>query len=118
MGRAALGRHRVAGLPARPIPPSLGLEARVGQVLEELRQDEVVRLCRAGREHADVGDRAEALADYLAAWELLPEPKTSCDASTWILAAVGDLLRSGGDLANALDLLLTVRGRTAGATGA
>jgi hypothetical protein len=86
----------------------------VGQGFDEPRYGEVVRLCRAGREHAEGGQRAEALADYLEAWELLPEPKESWDASTWILAAVGDLLRSGGDLSNALDLLLRVRGRTAG----
>ena len=86
----------------------------MGPVCDEPRYGEVVELCRAGREHAERGERAEALADYLEAWELLPEPKESWDASTWILAAVGDLLRSGGDLANALELLLTVRGRTAG----
>ncbi len=78
------------------------------------RLEAVVRLCAEGRKLARDGDRATALASYLEAWELLPEPKESWDASTLILAAVGDLLRAGGDLGNALDVLVRLRGRTAG----
>ncbi len=78
------------------------------------RLEAVVRLCAEGRQLARDGDRATALASYLEAWELLPEPKESWDASTFILSAVGDLLRAGGDLANALDVLVRLRGRTAG----
>lgn len=78
------------------------------------RLDAVVRLCREAREFAKEGDRSMALASYLEAWDLLPEPKESWDASTFILSAVGDLLRAGGDLGNALDRLVRLRGRTAG----
>ncbi len=78
------------------------------------RLEAVVRLCAEGRRLAGEGDRAAALASYLEAWDLLPEPKESWDASTFILSAVGDLLRAGGDLGNALDVLVRLRGRTAG----
>jgi len=76
---------------------------------------EVARLCRQASALAADGGRAQALTSYLQAWDLLPEPKEAWDASTSILAAVGDLLREGGDLSNALDVLLRVSGRTAGA---
>ncbi len=82
------------------------------------RLEAVVRLCAEARRFARDGDRTMALASYLEAWDLLPEPKESWDASTFILSSVGDLLRSGGDLGNALDQLVRLRGRTAGGLGA
>jgi len=78
------------------------------------RLEAVVRLCHDARRFAGDGDRTMALASYLEAWELLPEPKETWDASTFILSSVGDLLRAGGDLGNALDELVRLRGRTAG----
>lgn len=77
----------------------------------------VDRLCREARQHLRDGDPSLALASYLEAWDLLPEPKTSFGASTLILSSVGDLLRAGGDLGNALEALLRVKGRTAGVSG-
>ncbi len=74
----------------------------------------VDRLCREAREHLKAGDRSMALTASLEAWDLLPEPKGSWDASTIILSSVGDLLRKSGDLSDALDVLLRVKGRTAG----
>ena len=82
------------------------------------RLEAVVRLCHEARRFAGEGDRTMALASYLEAWELLPEPKESWDASTFILSAVGDLLRAGGDLGNALDRLVRLHGRTAGGLAA
>jgi hypothetical protein len=71
----------------------------------------VERLCREARQHVKDGDRQLALAAYLEAWGLLPEPKAGWDASTLILSALGDLLHaSGGD---ELEVLLRVQGRTA-----
>lgn len=71
----------------------------------------VQRLCREARQHAKDGERQLALAAYLEAWELLPEPKASWDASTLVLSAVGDLLHaSGGD---ELEVLVRLQGRTA-----
>jgi hypothetical protein len=74
----------------------------------------VEQLCREAREHLKDGDRSMALTAYLEAWDLLPEPKGSWNASTIILSSVGNLLSSSGDLSNALEILLRVKGRTAG----
>jgi hypothetical protein len=73
----------------------------------------IERLCREGRMLALEGERALALSAFLEAWELLPEPKDAWDTSTYILASVGDLLRAGGELSGAIELLLRSRGRTA-----
>jgi hypothetical protein len=86
----------------------------VATPIDPQRYEELVRLCREGREQAARGERSGALASFLEAWDILLEPKEAWDASTWILAAVGDLLRAGGDLSNALDVLVHARGRTAG----
>ena len=73
----------------------------------------VERLCKEARQHARDGHRQLALAAYLEAWELLPEPKAGWSASTLILSALGDLLHeSGGD---ELEVLLRLQGRTASA---
>jgi hypothetical protein len=77
------------------------------------RLEAVARLCREAGQLQKQGERTAALASYLEAWDLLPEPKESWDASTFILSAVGDLLRAGGDLGNALDQLVRLKGRTA-----
>ncbi len=79
------------------------------------RMAAVGRLCREARAHLKDGDRSLALTAFLEAWDLLPEPKGSWGASTIILSSVGDLLHSSGDLEGALDVLLRVKGRTAGA---
>ena len=65
--------------------------------LERRREAKVVRLCREGRKHATRGEHAEALRCFLEAWELLPEPKEAWSASTFVLAGLGDLVRSGVD---------------------
>ncbi len=65
--------------------------------LDRRRSAEVIALCRAGRAQAGRARRAEALRCFLAAWELLPEPKEAWGASAFVLAGVGDLLRSGAD---------------------
>ncbi len=77
------------------------------------RHAQVTELCRAGREHARRGEHAEALARYLEAWELLPEPKSGWEISAGILAGVGDSL-AARDAESALELLLASSGRTAG----
>jgi len=72
------------------------------------------RLLIRARQLASAGERRAALRAYLEAWDLLPDPKEGYESSTLILSAVGDLLHEGGDLGNALDALLRVKGRTAG----
>jgi len=58
---------------------------------------EIQRLSALGDDHAGARRYPEALENYWAAWNLLPEPKIEWEAATWILAAVGDANFLGGD---------------------
>ena len=49
------------------------------------------RLCQKGDQFAQIDQHDDALDQYEAAWELLPNPKTEWPAATWILMAVGDV---------------------------
>jgi tetratricopeptide (TPR) repeat protein len=59
--------------------------------LEESIYVQIQALCSRGENLVDVGEYEEALDVFWSAWDLLPEPKTAWDASTWILAAIGDV---------------------------
>jgi len=56
----------------------------------------ITQLSAEGDELANARRFDEAIAKYNAAWELVPEPKTDWDASTWLLAAIGDAAFLGG----------------------
>ena len=75
------------------------LSAKVSRQVDEL--------CAAGDEFAEKDDYPQAIERYWAAWDLLPEPKTDWQASTWILAAVGDANFLGGDFKAGRDNLAT-----------
>lgn len=62
-------------------------------------------LCQRGDALADTGEFPAALAQYWAAWDLLPEPQTDWAAATWILAAIGDANFQGGDFTAGRDNL-------------
>jgi hypothetical protein len=83
-------------MPRRAVVVIFRTEASVSRAVER-RQAKVVRLCREGRRHAARAEHAEALSCFLEAWELLPEPKEAWSASTFVLAGLGDLVRSGVD---------------------
>ena len=50
----------------------------------------VTALSKAGDDLARQAKYREAVEKYIAALELLPEPKTKWEACTWLLAAIGD----------------------------
>jgi len=52
--------------------------------------------CADGDALADSAQYQAAVAAYNKAWELVPAPKTDWNASTWILAAIGDACFLGG----------------------
>ena len=58
--------------------------------LSESIDAEIKRLCAIGDALAAQGEHAAAVAEYDSAWQLVPEPKNQWEASTWILAAIGD----------------------------
>jgi tetratricopeptide (TPR) repeat protein len=68
---------------------------------------EINGLCAAGDELVDQTRYAAALDKYWAAWDLLPEPKTDCDAAASILAAIGDANFRSGDFQAGRDNLGT-----------
>jgi hypothetical protein len=59
--------------------------------------EQIKSLCESGDTLAGRGEYAAALAQYWAAWDLLPEPPTNWSAATWILAAIGDANYLSGD---------------------
>ncbi len=58
--------------------------------LSESAHDEIKNLCAAGDALAARGEHEAAVAEYDKAWQLVPEPKSEWEASTWILTAIGD----------------------------
>ncbi|MFZ6798952.1 hypothetical protein [Undibacterium sp. Di24W] len=58
--------------------------------LNESIDAEIKHLCAIGDALAAQGEHAAAVAEYDRAWQLVPEPKNQWEASTWILAAIGD----------------------------
>ncbi|MBS0502724.1 MAG: tetratricopeptide repeat protein [Proteobacteria bacterium] len=53
-------------------------------------QTAVTALCAEGDALASAGRYEDAVQCYNSAFELVPEPKSDWNASTWILAAIGD----------------------------
>ena len=65
----------------------------------------VQELSAAGDALADQAKYREAIEKYIAALELLPEPKTDWDACTWLLTAIGDANFLGGHFEQARSAL-------------
>ena len=57
----------------------------------------IQELSAQGDQHAEKRQLPEALRSYWAAWDLIPEPKTNWEATTWVLAAIGDANFLGQD---------------------
>lgn len=58
--------------------------------LPESIHEEIKKLSSQGDSLADERRFSDAVAKYTEAWQLVPEPKTDWEASTWLLAALGD----------------------------
>lgn len=65
--------------------------------LDQKTYSEIQDLCAKGDWLAEKGNFSAAIKDYLKAFDLVPEPKTNWDASTWILTAIGDANFLGSD---------------------
>jgi hypothetical protein len=70
---------------------------------------EVRRLIAAGDRHARLAENAEALASYVEALDLVPEPRTDHELTTRILHGLRRVLQARGDLGDGLELLLATR---------
>jgi tetratricopeptide (TPR) repeat protein len=62
--------------------------------------DQITALCAEGDALAERSKFEEAIAKYNLAWALLPEPKNDWNASTWLLAAIGDACLLAGYFAS------------------
>ena len=64
--------------------------------LDPLIYDRVKALSAEGDALAGASQFEAAIAKYNEAWALIPEPKGDWNASTWLLAAIGDACFLGG----------------------
>jgi hypothetical protein len=85
----------------------------MGRVIERRLYEEIARLCAEGRRKALRGETPEALATYLEAWELLPDPKDAGDAAACVLSGLAQVLTARGDLSAATTVMHAAR-RAAG----
>jgi tetratricopeptide (TPR) repeat protein len=69
--------------------------------------DDVLRLLDEGDGLLNDDRYDEALANYRAAWELLPEPRTDHPDAVHVLAAIGDVHFFRGDFASGRDAFMT-----------
>jgi tetratricopeptide (TPR) repeat protein len=53
--------------------------------------DRITKLSEQGNALAEQGKLREAVQTFIAALDLLPEPKDDWEAATWLLASIGDL---------------------------
>jgi tetratricopeptide (TPR) repeat protein len=60
-------------------------------MLDDATHQRITTLTDAGNESADGGDLQGALAKFLEALKLIPEPLDDYEANTWLLASIGDL---------------------------
>ncbi|WP_165750416.1 tetratricopeptide repeat protein [Cellulophaga sp. Z1A5H] len=65
--------------------------------LDESLHLEIEKLSEQGDAFAEAGNYSDALDAYWAAYDLVPEPKTAWEATTWILVAIGDANFLGAD---------------------
>ena len=76
--------------------------------MTELDQDvyKIIKaLCNEGDLALEDDDLADAYRCYREAWDLVPDPKTDLEASTWILSALGDVYFFSKDYQNVIQAL-------------
>jgi tetratricopeptide (TPR) repeat protein len=76
--------------------------------MDEQTADRIDLLCEEGDNLASEENYSGALEKYWQAFDLVPDPKTDWEASTWILAAIGDSNFLGGDYQAGVDNLSSV----------
>jgi tetratricopeptide (TPR) repeat protein len=65
--------------------------------LSEQTHQMITQLARRGNDLANSGDYLGAKEVYWKAFDLLPDPKTNWEATTWILGSIGDMWFLLGD---------------------
>jgi hypothetical protein len=67
------------------------------------------RLVAEGARHAQLGENSEALACYIEALDLVPEPRGDHELTARIFGGLRRVLEARGDLGDGLELLLATR---------
>ena len=75
------------------------------QELPDHVHQQIQKLCAEGDALSEAKNYEQAVARYNEAWTLVPEPKANWNASTWIMAAIGDACYLGGFMTSAFDAL-------------
>jgi hypothetical protein len=65
----------------------------------------IQRLCAQGDANLEARDFPRAYENFMTALELVPEPKYDFEATTWILAALGDMYFFSNDFAQLRNVL-------------
>ena len=65
----------------------------------------IADLSGQGEALTEQGAYGDAISKYNEAWELVPEPKNDWEASTWLLAAIGDACFLSGYYTSAVEAL-------------
>jgi tetratricopeptide (TPR) repeat protein len=73
--------------------------------LDENIYEELKTFSNIGDSYAEDGNYADALTEYWKAFDLIPEPKNNWEATTWVLAAIGDANFLGKDYQTGIDNL-------------
>lgn len=73
--------------------------------IDDKTHKKITSLSKKGDSLAEKGNYPDALSKYWEAFDLVPEPKTKWDASTWLFAAIGDANFLGGDFQAGVDNL-------------
>lgn len=73
--------------------------------LSENLHKHIQRLSAEGDALAETLAYESAIAKYNEAWKLVPDPKTDWEASTWLLAAIGDACFLSGYFTSGIEAL-------------
>jgi hypothetical protein len=73
--------------------------------LPDAVHSQIASRCGRGDALVEAKDYAAAIAEYQAAWDLVPEPKSEWEAGSWILIAMGDAFYGRCDYQMAEDCL-------------
>ena len=73
--------------------------------LSDETHERIQKLSADGDALAEAGRYSDALTNYWAAWDLLPEPQKDWEAATWLLTAIGDANFLSGDFTAGRDNL-------------
>ncbi len=74
----------------------------MSQELPDAIYSEVTRLSEEGNQLMEASQFAEARSRWLAAWELLPEPRDTWEAATWLSTSIGDTFFEDASFSDAL----------------